>query len=119
LAGLCAPLPAAARWKPEYAQLPKEVVDWYQTRKLTKATQKRLRVSWDSCCSNADVVKTRFRVSRVDNDDIWEYELPDGTWKEVPADIIHWGDHSPSGDAVLFAVSSHGPVCFFPPRSGQ
>ena len=36
------------------------------------------------CCSNGDVLETRFRVSE-DGSDQWQY-LKDGEWKIIPPD---------------------------------
>jgi hypothetical protein len=36
---------------------------------------------------------------------------------EVPTDVIWWDEHSPTGEAVLFAIDGK-PTCFFPPRGG-
>jgi hypothetical protein len=35
----------------------------------------------------------------------------------VPPDVIWWDEHSPTGEAVLFALYGK-PTCFFPPRGG-
>ena len=106
---------ADARWKPEYANAPAEVRDWYETRELTPAAQ--MRFSFKSCCSHSDVVKTQFKVGGAGNDE-WFWLNPDtNVFERIPDDIIHWGEHAPNGLAVLFAVSGH-PTCFFPPEGG-
>lgn len=107
--------PTAARWKPEYAQASPEVRDWYKAQELTPAAQ--LRFHFKSCCDNSDRVKTRFAVSKLSGADQWFYQLPDGTWREVPPDIIHWDKHAPGGEPVLFAFQGQ-PTCFFPPDGG-
>lgn len=99
---------AHARWKPEYADLPQSVRDWYRTRELTPEAQKRF--GFRSCCDHSDVVKTRFRVSAAGDEWWW---LDGETWKRVPADIIHWGVRTPTGAPVMFAVGGR-PTCFFP-----
>jgi len=104
--------PAGAKWKPEYANSPQHVRDWYETRELTEAARKRFH--FKSCCAHSDVVKTKFRVGAADE---WWW-LDGETWRRIPDDIIHWDQHSPKGEAVLFAVGGH-PVCFFPPESGN
>ena len=105
---------ANATWKPEYAQLPKEVQDWYRNAELTEAAQARLHIKY--CCAKADVVKTKFRVNRTSGADEWEW-LDNGEWKVVPPDIIHVGESAPSGEPTLF-VWSGKPTCFFPGRGG-
>lgn len=103
--------PAAARWKPEYANAAPVVRDWYESRVLTEAAQKRFH--FKSCCAHSDVVKTKFRVGAGDE---WWW-LDDATWRRVPDDIIHWDQHAPDGQPVLFAVGGQ-PVCFFPGQDG-
>jgi hypothetical protein len=88
--------------------------DWYQTRKLTPAAQKRL--FFGSCCAHSDVVKTKFRPT-ADGDDGWEFVNGKGQWERVPNDIIWWGEDTPTGEPVMFAISGV-PVCFFPGSGG-
>lgn len=104
---------AQARWKAEYAQAPQATRDWYQSRELTEAAQ--LRFHFKSCCAHSDVVKTKFKVGGAGSDEWWW--LNGETWSRIPSDIIHWDQHSPNGEAVLFAVGGN-PVCFFPPDGG-
>jgi len=107
---------AQARWKPEYAYLPQEVRDWYEHAELTEPAQRRF--GFKSCCAHSDVVRTRFRVSKSDSGDHWEW-FDNGTWREVPADIIHVGEHAPDGQATLFVVpGTSQPTCFYPPDGG-
>lgn len=107
-------VPAAARDNGQYENVDPAVRQWYATRELTP--EARLRFGYRSCCAHADVVKTQFRVSRGTASDQW-FWLQDGTWAEVPPDIIHPDQHAPSGEPVLFAVGGQ-PVCFFPPDAG-
>ena len=109
-------LPAAsqAKWKPQYASNSPEIRDWYKSRKLTDAAAKRF--AFKSCCDGSDKVETQFRVDKATGDDKWYYQK-DGQWVEVPPDVIWWDEHSPTGEAVLFAVGGN-PTCFFPPRGG-
>ena len=104
---------ADAHWKPEYASVPQDIRDWYESRTLTAAAQERFH--FKSCCNNADVVKTKFKVGGAGNDE-W-FWLDGSTWREVPADIIHYDQFSPTGEPVMFAVGGK-PVCFFPPSGG-
>lgn len=62
-------------------------------------------------------MKTRFRVSKIDGADAWEWQLADGSWKRIPTDIIHWGEHAPGGQATLFAIGELE-TCFYPPDGG-
>lgn len=104
---------AKAKWKPEYANVPQSVRDWYETRELTPAAQQRFR--FKSCCAHSDVVKTKFKVSGTGNDEWWW--LDGKTWKRVPDDIIHWGSSTPTGEPIMFAVGNQ-PTCFFPADGG-
>jgi hypothetical protein len=104
---------AHARWKPEYANAPQAVQDWYQSRELTEAAQSRFH--FKSCCAHSDVVKTKFKVGGAGNDQWWW--LDGEAWKRIPDDVIHWNEHAPDGMPVMFAVGGN-PVCFYPPDGG-
>jgi hypothetical protein len=108
------PAISQARWKPQYASVPQEIQDWYKSRKLTDAVAKRF--AFQSCCDGSDKVETQFSVDRESGDDKWYYKKDD-QWLEVPTDVIWWDEHSPTGEAVLFAIDGK-PTCFFPPRGG-
>ena len=108
-------LPTAAHWKPEYAQLPQEVQDWYANAELTPEAQQRF--NFKSCCAHSDVVKTRFRVNKVDGQDQWQW-LSNGEWKTIPPDIVETGKTAPDGQPTLFAIGQDLPTCFFPPDGG-
>ena len=88
--------------------------DWYQTRELTEAAQKRF--GFKSCCAHSDVVITKFRPT-ASGDDGWEYVDATGHWARVPDDIIHHGEGTPPGEPVLFAVGGR-PTCFYPGTAG-
>ena len=103
-----------ATWKPEYAQLPQAVQDWYESRTLTPAAESRFH--FHSCCAHSDVVKTKFKVGGVGNDEWWWLD-PDSKWQRVPEDVIHWEEHAPNGEPTMFAIGST-PTCFFPPNAG-
>lgn len=96
-----------------YDAVPIEIRQWYETRELTAAAQQRF--GFKSCCAHSDVVRTKFAVGGRGTDEWWW--LANGSWERVPADIIHWTEHAPSGEPVLFAVGNR-PTCFFPPRGG-
>ena len=113
---------ASGRWKPEYAQLPEDVRDWYRSAELTAPAQERF--GFKSCCDSSDVVKSQFRVDRTTGADQWFY-LKDGVFLPIPPDIIHWGEHAPDNQPTLFAlahqIGSHQAgelTCFYPPDGG-
>jgi uncharacterized membrane protein YbaN (DUF454 family) len=106
--------PVHATWKPEYAAVDPAVRNWYETRELTPAAQQRF--AFKSCCAHSDVVKTKFKVAKSSGVDEWWW-LDGGTWKRIPDDVIHWDEHAPSGEPVMFAVGSE-PTCFYPPDGG-
>ena len=105
---------AQATWKPQYANAPQEVQDWYRRAELTSAAQKRFQ--FKSCCAHSDVVKTSFRVDKATGGDAW-YWMRDGEWKRIPDDIIHWGESSPNKEPTLFAIGNL-PTCFWPGEGG-
>jgi hypothetical protein len=109
---------AHARWRPEYAQNTQQVRDWFSSQQLNPTTKQRLGVPWNGCCENGDVFKTQFRVSKNTGGDEWYY-LKGDTWKKVPDDVIHWGQHSPDKRATLFIYVATGQeLCFYPPEEG-
>ena len=90
--------------------------EWFNKQEMNPAARKRLGVPWKSCCDNADVFKTRFRVGE-DRSDQWQY-LKDGVWKTIPPDIIK-EDDTPDHTPVLFINRHTGTeLCFFAPRGG-
>jgi hypothetical protein len=105
---------AEARWKPEYANAPPAVRDWYQHAELTVKAQ--MRFPFKSCCAHADVVKTQFRVNRASAGDEW-YWLDGQQWRRIPDDIIHWGETAPDKQPTLFVYQGHE-TCFWPGDSG-
>ena len=107
---------AHARDDGRWANADPAVRAWYEQATLTPAARKRF--GFDSCCAHSDVVRTQFRVSRQDGTDQWWW-LHNGAWKQVPADIIHWGEAAPDGRPTLFAIGSGEPSCFYPGDSGQ
>ncbi len=116
---------AHATWKLQYASEPQDVQDWYASAQVTEAAQKRL--GFVPCCDTSEVVKTQFRVDRKSGEDQWFY-LEHGTWKQVPPDIIHYGESAPDNQPTLFIIKDetadvwhlpHGtPSCFYPPAGG-
>jgi len=110
---------AHATWKPEYAQADAAVRDWYKNAELTPEAQKRF--DFAGCCDHADVVKTKFRVGAKGADDweFWDDAASPAAWREIPPDIIHWGESAPGGEATLFRLGVGGAlVCFWPPEGG-
>jgi len=105
---------ADARWKPEYANAPQAVRDWYQHAELTPKAQ--MRFPFKSCCEHADVVKTQFRVNRATAGDEW-YWLDGENWRRIPDDIIHWGETAPDKQPTLFVYRGKE-TCFWPGESG-
>ena len=112
---------AKAEWKVEYGAKPQWVQNWYKEQKMTDETWKRLgSPSWKSCCDGGDVFKTQFRVIEDGSKyghDTWWY-LKEGVWKQVPDDVIHWGEHAPSRQATLFIRWTGQELCFYPPEEG-
>ena len=95
--------------------------DWYRNAELTPAAQQRF--GFKGCCDHADVVRTHFRVSQTNYGDAWEFwddGAPEPGWRDIPADIIHVGEHAPDGRATLFRLGGSGGalVCFWPPDGG-
>ena len=103
-------------WKPQYAQLPKEVQDWYQAQELTPEGQ--IVFQFKSCCANSDVVSTQFRVDKTTGADQWWFLNSAGKWERIPDYAIHWGSIAPGGKAVMFALNGR-PTCFYPAASGN
>ena len=91
--------PVGATWKPEYANQPFEVQQWYRNAELTKAAQTRF--PFKKCCDHSDVVKTKFNVNRVDGRDEW-FWLDGDKWRRIPDDIIHWEERAPNKLPTLF-----------------
>jgi hypothetical protein len=90
--------------------------EWFNKQEMNPAVQRRLGLSYKSCCNNGDVFKTRFRVGE-DRSDQWQY-LKDGEWKIIPPDIIKESD-TPDRTPVLFINRSTGQeLCFFVPQGG-
>ncbi len=109
-------LSAEARWKPEYAQLPQSVREWYKAQELTPAAQEIFH--FKSCCANSDVVRTEFRVTKASgNDEWWWLDGESETWRRIPDYVINWGRSAPDGKPTMFALEGM-PTCFFPGEAG-
>lgn len=105
----------------KWAQLPKEVVDWYSSQRITDATKKRLSLPYSDCCGNGDVFKTRFRMIEDGSKygaETYEYEK-NGKWLLIPPDVVQH-KRTPDGQPRLFLRSggSGEPVCFIIDEEG-
>jgi hypothetical protein len=107
-------LSAQAEWKPEYASAPQHVREWYKNAELTPAARRRF--AFKHCCDHADVVRTKFQVSKSTAGDEW-YWLDGESWRRVPDDIIHWNEKAPDGQPTLFVYSGKE-TCFYPGEEG-
>lgn len=115
------PCGAMATWTPEEGFKPSPAVQaWFNAHKY--------------CCLQAERVKTKFRVSKVDGKDVWEY-LRGTEWKHLyPVYGITEDGVVPTkgfeqavttdqqfqqlrAEGVLF-VYNGSPFCFFVPRTG-
>ena len=105
---------ANSTWKPEYANAPQSVQDWYTNAKTTDEAYKR--TGYRSCCAHSDVVRTQFRTNKVNGHDEWWW-LDEGKWRKVPDDIIHWTTPAPDNQPTLFVYDGKE-LCFFPPSGG-
>jgi hypothetical protein len=109
-------LSVTARWKAEYAQLPQSVRDWYKAQELTPAAQEVWH--FKSCCERSDVVRTKFRVNKIDGKDEWWWlDNEREKWRLIPDYVVHWGQSAPDGQPTLFALEGM-PTCFFPGEAG-
>jgi hypothetical protein len=106
--------PVGATWKPEYANQPFEVQQWYRNAELTKAAQTRF--PFRKCCDHSDVVKTKFNVNKTSAGDEW-YWLDGDQWRRIPDDIIHWEERAPTRLPTLFIYNGKE-TCFFPGDEG-
>lgn len=90
---------------------------WYKNAQMTDAAKKRLGYQWTSCCEHSDVFRTAFWVNKDNGDDEWWYQLPNGSWKLIPNDIIHWGEFAPDGRPTLF-IYQGVETCFYVGEDG-
>lgn len=111
----CVDHPSFGRDLGQWTDQPPEVREWYRNAELTLAA--RLRFPFVKCCDGADVVRTRFEVSKTDGRDVWLYEDTPGHMKRIPDDIIHWNESAPGGAPTLFVYGGKE-TCFFPPDAG-
>src|SRR5258708_33642422 len=89
---------------------------WFERQTLNPPTMKRLNVGWNSCCLGSEDVRSALRGERACIWEDWDY-MKDGSWKRVPDDTIHWGQHAPGGQATLFVYFMTGDeTCFYPPQ---
>ncbi len=128
IAGVLCAMPAGATWKPEYADAPQAVRDWFRAARLTEAARQRL--SFQNCCDQSDRFDTQFRVDKHTAGDAWYYRDGD-KWVRIPDDVIHDDEihaKDPKDDAlpefeemrrqgVLF-IYNGTPTCFWKPAGG-
>ena len=114
VAALALASPVGATWKPEYANQPLEVQQWYRNAELTEAAQ--VRFPFKKCCDHSDVVKAKFNVNKTSAGDEW-YWLDGENWRRIPDDIIHWEERAPNKLPTLFIYNGKE-TCFFPGDSG-
>jgi len=112
---------AQATWKPEYAQVAPEVRKWYHDQQMTPEAYERIHKdnngTWKSCCEHGDVFRTQFRIIEDGSKyghETWWY-LKGDTWRQIPDDVIHWGEHAPDKRPTLFLYQNTGEeLCFYP-----
>lgn len=83
---------------------------WANNARTTEAAYKRL--GWRKCCNHAEVFRTKFMPFKENGQDGYLYEVTEGIWKRVPADIIHWDEQAPDGRPTLFIYQGKE-TCFF------
>ncbi len=113
------PTLAQAEWKPQYAEAPQEVRDWYHSQEVNPEAQGRLNLPFKSCCGSGDTFHTRFRLLNDGSKygaETYEYEQ-DGKWKLVPSDIIKRAK-TPDGRPKLFLRDKTLPICFIIDEEG-
>ena len=111
---------AFATWSPDYADAPKEWIDWFNSAMTTPEARKRL--GYGKCCDHSDRFKTKFMPGA--NSDEWFY-WQDGRWKLIPSDVIHT-EEDPTmpaqlrqeGVLFIYPPVSGQPTCFWPPETG-
>lgn len=75
------------------------------------------------CCNESEIPKAEYRVSTgaIDErgypkEEWWYKREGSDQWRMVPEDVIHWGEHAPDGQPVLFLLGGKE-RCFFPGRT--
>lgn len=92
-----------------------EYQQWARNAPTTPEAQKRL--GWNKCCNHAEVFRTKFMPFKENGADGYLYLTEGGTWKRIPADIIHWDKHAPDGRPTLFIYQGKE-TCFFVAEGG-
>jgi hypothetical protein len=68
------------------------------------------------CCDGSEIVKTKFRLVQGTGpypEDAYDWLNPTtGKWDRVPDDTIHWGETTPTNEAVIFILGALS-VAFF------
>jgi hypothetical protein len=106
-----------ARWRPEFANLPSEVREWYRNAETMPNSTPRKTHGWVKCCDHADVVVAQFETQKFNGKyhEEWYYKTEGmSAFQRIPDDIIHFGEAAPYGLPTLFAYGGEL-VCFWPP----
>lgn len=95
---------------------PPEWRKWFNDAQLTPEAKQRFQ--WNSCCNQADRVKTKYTFNDGTNE--WHYWL-NSKWNLVPDDVIHWEDDPTMPqqlkvEGVLFIYGGFV-TCFWPPQT--
>lgn len=127
--------PASATFKPEYANNPKAVQDWFHAQTIMPDAGVRLGFGRNaSCCDHADRLFTKFVGSGLSE---WKYyEDPNCTHEgckllDIPNDTVHpeeihaldpKDDALPQFDAMrregVLMIYAGRVTCFWPPSPG-
>jgi len=100
----------------QYAEISPERRQWFKELRNPNLQKNH---GWTSCCDDADVYDTQFRVNKTTGGDEWFY-LYEGAWKRVPPSAILWDKQAPDNRAYLFLWSYDRKtvLCFIPPTGG-
>jgi len=119
---------AHATWKPEFANNPPEVQEWYKQQIPTPETLKIYGIGWQSCCNHGDVCQDCV-VHHVSDRPPWNdgwYYTKDGVTKPLPPHIVDYVPWTPTGKPILFIapfaagkMQIGDPVCLKVPGSGS
>ena len=86
---------------------------WYENAELTDAA--KLRFGINKCCAQAEVVRTQFRVDRTTAEDTWWWlDRTTSQWRQIPSDIIHWGNPRSGQTAHALCLERADGLLFHP-----
>lgn len=108
----CFPLGAAAH---ELQDVSEAYQTWANNAETTDEAYARL--GWRKCCNHAEVFRTKFVPFKENGADGYLYLTEAGTWKRIPADVIHWDKSAPDGRPTLFIYKGKE-TCFFVAQGG-